>query len=689
MDVQQGESLSVRGWPGAIGFGQRAFARAEEIADERALLAVATLVAALVRLPTLGAKSLWYDELISVSIARHPVSEILRARLRIDASEDLIDHLFTNNPPLHLLIIHFVRLISTSDAAMRLPFALAGVASVPVAYAVLRRLLGMPAAAIGSFLFAVSPLHIAYSQEARPTALLVLFSLAGLLALLKAVEGERRLDWVWFVVFGLLNVWSSYFAAVAVLPTFAVIWVILLVSRRRRQPDTPLGPLVRPTLWSGAVIAVGCAPLASDFLAVARMNNAAATPSASILVSLATSWWIVAQLANPIPTERLPSMLAAGLVASGLLAVVRLRTREIAVALAWVAVPCLLLTSIKSSHVLNVRYVLASLPVVVALAACGNEGLVPPPLRRAAPRLAQGLGFALLGLLFLSSALGVRAYQDLAIWTGPIKPDWRGVVSAFSRSAGADSCLVTVSGIANGISGVVPYYLENSKTSRCAIGARDPRVLDVAANHPDLWFAFGTRWYYPNQVAALTDAMKREGEIETFDFVLLLHPWDRTIGAHPGAIDALLRKALAAAEPAECRNSILAPAIRESLANIAILQDRDPAEAVALVVGFEPPMGDNDELMWDRAYRRLAWGDVDGARIIAVRLVGLYPGNSRAYVLLAEIDRAASDDRWTSYEQFAQALAAAQPPLVDEHLSAQCDHRSEPLAPTGNEDGET
>jgi mannosyltransferase len=607
-------------------------------------------------------------------VARHAVATILRARLRIDASEDLIDQLFTNNPPLHLLLIHLVRLVSTTDAAMRLPFALAGIMTVPVAYEVLLRLLGGRAAVMGAFLLAVSPLHVSYSQEARPTVLLVLFSMAALLFLIKAVEDGCGRDWCWFVAFALLDVWSSYFAAIAVFPALAIIWGILLLSRRRRLPDVPIRPDVRSAILAGAAIVVGCVPLIPDFLAVARMNGANASPSPSIGVSLLSSWWIVAQLANPLPTERLPSMLAAGLVASGLLAVVRFRTRGVAIALAWVTIPCVILTSIRSNHILNVRYVLASLPMVVAVATFGGLGLIPPPLRRAKPRVAHVLGGALLATLFLINGRGVWAYEELAIATGPIKPDWRGAVAAFASSAGPESCLVTIDGLGSAFSGVVPYYLEESDASQCSIDGRDPRLMDVASNHPDLWWAISNQWYFPDQADALTEVMRAEGEVHVFDFVVLVHPRDGTSGQDLDDIGTFLIRAVDAAEPERCRSSILAPSLRETLANLYALTYRDPGDIVPLVAGFAPPMGNNDELMWVRADQRLDRGDTDGARTIAVRLVGLYPGDPRTYELLARIERAAGHEAWQSLDRVAAALQSAESKSRDAwNTGAQCD----------------
>ena len=112
-------------------------------------------------MPTLGAKGFWYDELISVGIAQESIGTILRARLSIDASQALIDRLYTNNPPLHLLLIHGMLQMSPSEAVVRFPFALAGIATVPLAFVVLSRLFSRTVGIFSAALLAMSPLHIA------------------------------------------------------------------------------------------------------------------------------------------------------------------------------------------------------------------------------------------------------------------------------------------------------------------------------------------------------------------------------------------------------------------------------------------------------------------------------------------------------------------------------------------------
>ena len=73
-----------------------------------------------------------------------------------------------NSPPLWY-VLEWVdsRVLGTGEVALRLPSALAGIAIVPVAWAIGRELAGRRAALGCAALVAVNPLFVWYSQEAR------------------------------------------------------------------------------------------------------------------------------------------------------------------------------------------------------------------------------------------------------------------------------------------------------------------------------------------------------------------------------------------------------------------------------------------------------------------------------------------------------------------------------------------
>ncbi len=143
--------------------------------------------AAALRLSTLDLQSLWYDEAFTPVHVLHPsLAATLRAVVHTE-----------NTPPLwYLLEWADSRVFGTGAFALRLPSALAGVATVPVAWAIGRELAGRRAAFARAALVAVNPLFVWYSQEARVYALFVLTAALAMLCFLRALrEPTPRTAW--------------------------------------------------------------------------------------------------------------------------------------------------------------------------------------------------------------------------------------------------------------------------------------------------------------------------------------------------------------------------------------------------------------------------------------------------------------------------------------------------------------
>lgn len=67
-------------------------------------------------------------------------------------------------------------------------------------------------ASISVALIAVSPIHIAHAQIARPRMLWILMFLLSSAAFLRAVEFNRKKDWLIYGVISVLNVYSFFFS---------------------------------------------------------------------------------------------------------------------------------------------------------------------------------------------------------------------------------------------------------------------------------------------------------------------------------------------------------------------------------------------------------------------------------------------------------------------------------------------
>lgn len=90
---------------------------------------------------------------------------------------------FENTPPLFYVLL--VPLPLDSEVWLRLPSILAGVASIPVLYAIVRPLLGVRAALLAALGLAVAPFAVSYSDFSRG------FMVAGLGVLVALLSAQR------------------------------------------------------------------------------------------------------------------------------------------------------------------------------------------------------------------------------------------------------------------------------------------------------------------------------------------------------------------------------------------------------------------------------------------------------------------------------------------------------------------
>jgi mannosyltransferase len=202
-------------------------------------LAALVILAAALRFPTLGLQSFWYDEAFTPVHVLHPG---LGATLRSVVHTE-------NTPPLwYVLIWACSRVLGNGAVALRSLSAIAGVASVPVAWGIGHELAGRRAAIVTAALVAVNPLFVWYSQEARAYALFVALVALAMLCFLRAERQPTPRRLAAFAVSGSLALLTHYFAVFLLLPM--ALWLL-----RRREHLRVTAPAV------GAIGAVGLALL--------------------------------------------------------------------------------------------------------------------------------------------------------------------------------------------------------------------------------------------------------------------------------------------------------------------------------------------------------------------------------------------------------------------------------------------
>ena len=149
-----------------------------------------------------------------------------------------------------------VRLFGLSSWSILLPEALAGVATVGVLFAAVRRSFGPLAAVVAGVVMALTPAAVLIFRYNNPDALLTLLLVAGAWALLRAVE-QGRLRWVILaatcVGFAFL---TKYLQAYLVLPGFALVYLVAANTPVRRRLLGLLVALVTVLVTSGWWVAI-------------------------------------------------------------------------------------------------------------------------------------------------------------------------------------------------------------------------------------------------------------------------------------------------------------------------------------------------------------------------------------------------------------------------------------------------
>ena len=131
----------------------------------------------------IGAESLWMDEAFTWLWAHQSHEALWGAAGRWEA-----------NPPLYYSIQRlWSHIFGDSEAGLRSFSAVVGTLTVPIVFLVGRLIWGNVAGLIAALLLATAPLHIAYSQEARAYALVMLAATTAVWGLLHFLESHGGL----------------------------------------------------------------------------------------------------------------------------------------------------------------------------------------------------------------------------------------------------------------------------------------------------------------------------------------------------------------------------------------------------------------------------------------------------------------------------------------------------------------
>ncbi|MGA7732185.1 MAG: glycosyltransferase family 39 protein, partial [Chloroflexia bacterium] len=185
------------------------------------LVWVALLLGAVLRLYNLTGMGLWIDEGYTIMFGRMSWADVLG-----------LNGAYDSHPPLYFASAKLFGLIVPELAAGRVVSFVCGTLTLPVLYLLARRLAGGWIALAATFVLAISPLHIWYSQEARMYVPSMLFVAVSHWALVECQHAPHR---KWAIIYGLSVLVAMYFSysSLYALAPQAVLLIWLLRKHRR------------------------------------------------------------------------------------------------------------------------------------------------------------------------------------------------------------------------------------------------------------------------------------------------------------------------------------------------------------------------------------------------------------------------------------------------------------------------
>lgn len=196
-------------------------------------MAALLILGAVFRLHALGVQAFDCDELYALRIEGGSLKEI-GALFGRSAFHDF-------HPPVsYLLFMLWIALFGAGEAAVRSLPALLGLVSIGLTGLAGRRIGGAWAGLAAAAFLALNPLHIAFSQEARPYALAVTLTVAAHLLFLRSLGEASAGNRIAYAVVAAAGIYTHYYVLFALLPHgLLALWLLWAGDEDSRRAARP------------------------------------------------------------------------------------------------------------------------------------------------------------------------------------------------------------------------------------------------------------------------------------------------------------------------------------------------------------------------------------------------------------------------------------------------------------------
>lgn len=416
------------------------------------------LLAAALRFPGLGMRSLWFDEALSALIARLPAAQVWANAAG------------SSHPPGHYMILHLWRFMGSNEFALRFPSAWCSLLAVALVARLGRCLEGRRMARLAALGMAIAPFQVYYAQEARMYSLAIALNAGVLWSFLDGVwRGGRRI-WAAYGALAVAALYVHYYSALLLLALH--LWLLLDLRRARR--------VILPLAIADLVAGLAFAPQAAQFLIETReylggMTSWQSPPSA--LSPLTTLYYLLFGHVLPLTWVWAGLFFVLALLALGGLTLARRKRMDGVWALAFVIgapLVVVLLISWMAHSIYSERSFAVLTPALVLFLAWSAAGA---PRRSPAPIVG-----AVLAALMMAGSVWYHASPD------PAKPPVREAAMLVARESRAADVVLHLQDAS---------YLPAFYYARQGAGA----LLDTGQRlwaAPDVYALFGARVIRPD-----------------------------------------------------------------------------------------------------------------------------------------------------------------------------------------------
>ncbi|WP_231186720.1 glycosyltransferase family 39 protein [Haladaptatus sp. DYF46] len=213
----------------------------------------------ILRVHTIGFDSFWLDEAITMYF------------IHTMTFQELVTELPKAQPHLplyYILLKAWIAISGTEEGAVRMLSAAFSIASIPILYALGKRLYGFQVGAIAALMLTVSPFQIYYAQEARMYSLLAFLTVASYYCLLRYLDSRQNKEMLLYIVSAILLAYTHVFGL------FIIVSQILYYLWREWIGSEDWRSFIRETGKISVPVGIGAAPAVGMIAAKVFIPNA-------------------------------------------------------------------------------------------------------------------------------------------------------------------------------------------------------------------------------------------------------------------------------------------------------------------------------------------------------------------------------------------------------------------------------